>query len=135
MCATAAGESVSKRGQLLETQPPVGSMRRAVPRSVSRARRSAISKLKRAMRVFSKALPVLLDPHQPERTSRAMLNLLMVDSPHAPRTLPTVLAQEVKRLCAFDRYEKRALSRRKFAIRALDAARAGTRAAADAELR
>jgi len=83
-------------------------------------------KLKRAMRVLSEALPVLLDPRQPERTSRAMLSLLMADSPHEPRTLPTVLAQEVKRLCAFDRYEKRALSRRKFAIRALDAARAET---------
>jgi hypothetical protein len=37
-----------------------------------------------------------------------------------------VLAQEIKTFGAFDRYEKRALSRRKFAIRALDAARATT---------
>ena len=66
---------------------------------------------------------------------RATLNLLITDSPEKPRTLATVLAQEVKAMCAFDRYEKRALSRRKFAIRALDAARTATRAAADTELR
>jgi hypothetical protein len=47
---------------------------------------------------------------------RAILNSLLVDSPHLPRPLATVLAQEVKTLGALDRYEQRALSRRKFAI-------------------
>lgn len=69
-------------------------------------------------------MPVLLDPRPPESSKRAIINSLLVDSPHLPRPLATVLAQEVKTLGAFDRYERRALSRRKFAIRAFDAARA-----------
>src|SRR5262249_43643170 len=80
-------------------------------------------KLKAAMRTMGKALPVLLDPRPPESMKQAILNSLLMDAPHLPRPLAMVLAQEVKRLGALDRYEKRALSRRKFAIRALDAAR------------
>jgi len=71
---------------------------------------------------MSDALPMLLDPRPPESTKRAILDSLLVDSPALPRSLATVLAQEVKTLYALDRYEKRALSRREFAIRALDAA-------------
>ena len=52
-----------------------------------------------------KLLPMLMDPRTPDSASRAMLNLLMADSPHEPRTLAMVLAQEVKAMCAFDRYE------------------------------
>ena len=59
----------------------------------------------------------------------------MSDSPETPRTLAMVLTQEVKAMCAFDRNEKRELPRRKFAIRALDAARTATRTAANTELR
>jgi hypothetical protein len=42
--------------------------------------------------------------------------------PEGPCKLATVLADETRQLLALDRYERRALSRRKFGIRAFDAA-------------
>ena len=42
--------------------------------------------------------------------------------PAGPYKFATIIADEVRQLLALDRYERRALSRRKFAIRAFDAA-------------
>src|SRR5262245_40800012 len=47
----------------------------------------------------------------------------MTSTPQGPDKLATILSGEAKKLLAMDRYERRALSRRKFAIRAFHEAR------------
>jgi hypothetical protein len=113
--------------RVAQTQIDLHRVRRARHQFLSRALNGPDRhKLKATMKAMSDALPVLLDPGPPESIKSAIIDSLLVDSPHLPRPLATVLAQEIKTLGAFDRYEKRALSRRKFAIRVLDAARAAT---------
>ena len=48
------------------------------------------------MRTLGQALPLLLDPRPPDSLKQASLESLLVDSPHLPRPLATVLAKEVK---------------------------------------
>jgi hypothetical protein len=48
----------------------------------------------------------------------------ILSRPEGPQKFATILSDMTQRLAVMDRYERRALSRRKFAIRAFDAARA-----------
>jgi len=57
-------------------------------------------------------------PDLPVENVAAILN----STPQGPHKFATILSQEARQLLAMDRYERRALSRRKFAIRAFDAA-------------
>jgi hypothetical protein len=62
----------------------------------------------------------LLKPNAPEVPFEA-LEKYVTTTPQGPHKLALILSQEIQKLSVMDRYERRALSRRKFAIRALDA--------------
>jgi hypothetical protein len=51
------------------------------------------------------------------------LSKYLTSTPQGPEKLATILSQEAKQLVAMDRYERRALSRRKFAIKEFDTSR------------
>jgi hypothetical protein len=65
----------------------------------------------------------LLGSHPPEIPLAVLSEYLDTTPPQGPRKFATILLDEAKQLRAMDRYERRALSRRRFAIRAFDLAR------------
>jgi hypothetical protein len=75
------------------------------------------------MRMKLKVLRALLRPNPPDMSKETLE--FATSKPQGTDKLATILSGEAKKLLAMDRYERRALSRRKFAIRAFDAATAG----------
>ena len=74
------------------------------------------------VRMKSAVMRSLLRPRAPEIPMAALVKLV-TSTPQGSHKFATILLQEAKQLQAMDRYERRALSRRRFAIRALDLAR------------
>jgi hypothetical protein len=57
---------------------------------------------------------------RPPDITMAALGTFLNSTPKGPQKLALILSQEAKRLLAMDRYERRALLRRKVALRSLD---------------
>ena len=75
------------------------------------------------MRAKMRVIKQLLTPKLADIPVPAFIENYLITTPEGPAKFATILSEESKRLLAVDRYERRALSRRKFAIRALDEAR------------
>ena len=67
------------------------------------------------MRMRLKVQRALLRPNPPDMSIETLK--FATSRPQGPHKLATILLQEAKKLLAMDRYERRALARRKFAIR------------------
>jgi len=74
------------------------------------------------LRMKQKVLRALLRLNPPDLSMETLE--FATSKPQGPDKLATILSGEAKKLLAMDRYERRALARRKFAIRVFDAARA-----------
>jgi hypothetical protein len=70
-----------------------------------------------------RAIKKLLTPKLADIPLPAIIEKYLITTPQGPAKLATILSEETKQLLVMDRYERRALSRRKFAARALDEAR------------
>jgi hypothetical protein len=74
------------------------------------------------LRMKLRVIGSLLQANAPEVSMEALTKFVTA-TPQGPHKFALILSQEIKQLLAMDRYERRALSRRKFAIRAFDEAR------------
>lgn len=77
---------------------------------------------RKKLSLLRRAIPYLLRPNAPIMLEE-LLKRYLVSTPQGSHKLATILSEESRHLLALDRYERRAISRRKFAIRALDEAR------------
>jgi hypothetical protein len=107
--------------RVAEAQIDLGRVRYARHRLLSHALSDPYYESRANARRKFKLMCSLLRPSAPE-IPMAVLTKFLTWTPQGPEKFATILSQEAKQLLAMDRYERRALLRRKIAIKAFDEA-------------
>ncbi len=111
-------------GRVAEAQVDLRRIRYARHQFLSEASADRYRYESRALtRMKLKVIKQFLTPELAEVPLPAFIQTCLTSSQEGPSKFATVLSKETKQLLALDRYERRALSRRKFAVRAFDDAR------------
>jgi hypothetical protein len=108
--------------QVAEAQIDLRRVRGARHQFLSRALADPYYESHAARRAKKTVLCHLLGTNAPDIAMKTVARWLN-SMPEGPHKFAIILSQEAKKFLAMDRYEQRALSRRKFAVRALDDAR------------
>lgn len=95
------------------------------PRYCYRSVKDELRELKVLSRYLRSQWPRKPNTPKVAEVSMAELDMILAPPPQGASKVAAILDLESKKLLAMDRYERRTLSRRKLAIRALDAERRG----------
>ena len=115
--ANAETQELARR--IAEAQVDLRRVRYARHQLLSNALRNPYYESSASAREKVRFLCHLLRPNAPD-IPMAALERYLTSTPQGPHKLATIVSEEAKQLIALDRYERRALSRRKNAIRAFD---------------
>ena len=118
--ANAEMQELARR--VAEAQIDLRRVRDARHRLLSQALSNPYYDARANLRKKSAVLGHLLGDNAPEVPIAALVKYLTT-TPEGPQKLAVILSQEIQELSVMERYERRAFSRRKFAIRAFDLAK------------